>query len=204
MDVNPIDFVSIRGGILIRNGEKPAAISTNDPSDLYRALGYGYPKFFKMDTLCKWAWLGAEALLRSPDGEWLFDGRDKQKIAVVIATKDGCLEVDQRYQDSMKDIPSPALFVYTLPNIMLGEICIRHGFTGEQLCQVQDTFDAEALLFWARELTASGNTTHCLFGWADAVSDHHHVSLFWADVEALKRLDIEQLQTVHNKPVFRQ
>ncbi len=190
-------YVRIRHGQLWRNGSELAGTGSSDPADLYRALGCGYPKFFKMDRLCKWAWLGAEALLREHDGTYLYDGFDKRNIAVVIATRDGCLEVDHRYAETMQTIPSPSLFVYTLPNIALGEICIRHGFTGEQLCQVQDAFDAEAILFWVRDLLIHRGTTHCLFGWANAVGEAHELTFFWADAMNMKSLSARQLQSIH-------
>lgn len=186
-----------------RNGQILAKTGNSDPADMYRALRCSYAKFFKMDKLCKWAWLGAEALVKDTAGNWLYEGLDKRNIAVVIATKDGCLEVDHRYADSMQDIPSPALFVYTLPNIMLGEICIRHGFTGEQLCEVQDEFDVDNMLFWVHDLLTQRGASHCLFGWADAAGDQHQVTLFWANLKALQNLTAAQLQSVHNKPLLR-
>ncbi len=193
---NGLQHVRIVGGTLLRNGVQLAATGTTEPADMYRALGCSYAKFFKMDSLCKWAWLGAEALLRQGES-WLYDGLDKQHIAVVIATRDGCLETDHRYAETMQTIPSPAVFVYTLPNIALGEICIRHGFTGEQLCEVADDFDAEALLFWVRDLLEHRGANHCLFGWADAVGAHHDVSLFWADRQSIESLSVQQLQALH-------
>jgi hypothetical protein len=197
----PIHYVRIRGGRLTRNGQVLAETEHSDPAELYRQLGFNYPKFFKMDSLCKWAWLGAEALLNGESGTPLYEGADKRNIALVIATRDGCLEVDQRYQETMQNIASPALFVYTLPNIMLGEICIRHGFTGEQLCEVQDGFDAESLLYWVHDLIEHRGATHCLFGWVDVVGQNHDVSLFWMDANSLGTVASDQLQTVHNKPL---
>lgn len=200
-EISRLDYVRIQAGNLIRNGIELAATESNDPAVLYRTLGYEYPKFFKMDRLCKWAWLGAEALFRKEDGTYLYDGLDRSEIALVLATRDGCLETDQRYADSMKGIPSPALFVYTLPNIMLGEICIRHRFTGEQLCLVQEGFDMNELLHAVKGIFERGAASHCLFGWVDAVGEHHDVSLFWAGREALKDCSPEQLQAVHNKGI---
>src|SRR6185295_11422822 len=192
------DYITIRNSILTRNGQQLASIPSADAAEMYHRLCCAYPKFFKMDTLCKWAWLGAETLLRDQSGGYLYDGLDKSSIAVIIATRDGCIEVDHRFQESMRTIPSPALFVYTLPNIMLGEICIRHGFTGEQLCLVQEEFDPESLLFWARDLVTNRGCSHCLFGWADA-GNNHEISFFWTDAETLQELTPAQLQFIHNK-----
>lgn len=131
-----------------------------------------------MDLLCKWAWLGAESLMREGD-KFMYEGIDKNKVAVVLTTSHGCLDVDKKYQQSVQSIPSPALFVYTLSNIMLGEICIRHGFKGEQACMINDIFDSTELYFWVNDLLQNREMEACLCGWVDAVNDQHDVSMFW-------------------------
>lgn len=148
-------------------------------------MGAAYPKFFKMDALCKWAWIAAEALLRTDSG-LRYDGFDKSRIAVVLATANGCIDTDRRYAETMAEIPSPAVFVYTLPNIMHGEICIRHGFGGEQLCLVQDGFDAEELRFWFDDLMRRGTTDACLAGYVDVVDGAANVQMFWIEKNVQK------------------
>ena len=170
--------LSINDGLVQLNNVSILNLQTQSPEDIYRALGCAYPKFFKMDLLCKWAWLGAEAILKQAD-QYLYQDEDKDNIAVVLATRNGCITVDKKYQDSIKNIASPALFVYTLPNIMLGEICIRHGFKGEQLCLVQDSFNKDELSFWVNDLLKNKGMKHCLFGWVDATEEQHEVTLFW-------------------------
>lgn len=153
-------------------------VPAQEPQELYRAMQYSYMKFFKMDLLCKWAWLGAEALLKKDDGH-LYDGIDKNKIAVVLQTAHGCIDVDKKYLATIQDIPSPALFVYTLPNIMLGEICIRHGFKGEQLCTVSNEFDIKELHFWVSDLLNKRGMEVCLCGWVDVYNESKDICLFW-------------------------
>lgn len=172
-------WVHIKGDTILKDGSPIASLKAgDDPADAYRHLHFAYPKFFKMDLLCKWAWLAAESLLDKGDG-FLYDGMDKNKIALVIATAHGCLEVDKKYSETIATIPSPALFVYTLPNVMLGEICIRHGFKGEQACMVQDSFDVDEVLFWTKDLMDRHNMDACLCGWADATGNRHDVCFFW-------------------------
>lgn len=197
-------FLRINNGVATRNGVPLLHLPKADPEELYRALQGGYPKFFKMDVLSKCAWLGAEALLREGDA-LLYEGMDKNKIAVVLATKNGCLQTDKRYAETLTTIPSPALFVYTLPNIMLGEICIRHGFKGEQLCLVQPAFHAEELHFWAHDLLTNRGMDACLTGWADATDDYHDICLFWitrqqATDPGWMQSVYEQTITAHNPP----
>lgn len=158
--------------------KKPLAIDTSSPEAAYRSLPGNYPKFFKMDILSKWAWLGAEVLLKEGEG-FLYEGKDKEKIAVVLATRHGCLDVDKRYQETVSEIPSPALFVYTLSNIMLGEICIRHGFKGEQTCLVQDSPDPAEIYFWVKDLLEHREMDACLCGWVDAYDHHASLNMFW-------------------------
>ncbi len=173
------DWCIIRNGEMLRNNAAPIHLKDGTPQETYGLLNAPYPKFFKMDILSKWVWNGAEYLLRNPDGSFAYEGIEKTKIAVVLMTKNGSLDVDKKFQKSLETIPSPALFVYTLPNIMLGEICIRHGFQGAQSCLVSDSFDAEELVFYTSDLMIHRGMEACLCGWVDAVADATDVRLFW-------------------------
>jgi len=168
-------WVIMNNGVIARDNALLAGTDTSSPEQLYKDLQYNYPKFFKMDKLCKWAWLGAEYLLT---GIPSLESTDKNKVAVVLATAHGCLDVDKKYSETIA-VPSPALFVYTLPNIMLGEICIRHGFKGEQLCMASEAFDAEELCFIVGNLLQNTGMEACLCGWVDVAGDQHDTCLFW-------------------------
>jgi hypothetical protein len=168
-------WVVLSGDVMLRNNVA-SDIVRNTPEDVYRGLACSYPKFFKMDKLCKWAFVASEYLFAKNDE--LYKDIDKNNIAIALTTSHGCLDVDKRYLETI-DMPSPALFVYTLPNIMLGEISIRRGFKGEQLCMVSEQFDADELYFAVERLLNSGGMDACLCGWADATGDSHDVVLFW-------------------------
>ena len=184
---------AVKDGQPILSAEEYASIS--EPQDLYRKTGLSYMKFFKMDLLCKWAWLGAELLLQDND----VDKLDKAKVAVVMMTEYGCLDVDKKYEESRSDIPSPALFVYTLPNIMLGEICIKHGFKGEQLCTVSEGFDITEMNFWVNDLLENKGMDACLCGWADAYDEHKDICLFWITKENKgQEFTTENLTAIYN------
>lgn len=173
-------FVHLDNKALVKDG-KPSltgALPVYTAEEVYRIMQYNYPKFFKMDLLCKWAWLGAEALLDNGNG-YLYDGIDKTKIGVVLSTASGCLDVDRKYLETTNSIASPGLFVYTLPNIMLGEICIRHGFKGEQSCMISGSFNTEETFFWVNDLLQNRGMEACLCGWVEATGDKHDVCLFW-------------------------
>lgn len=172
--------------------------SIKEPQELYRLLSLNYMKFFKMDLLCKWAWLGAEALLNQHKKP-LHNDVDKSKVAVVFMTSYGCIDVDKKYKATISDIPSPALFVYTLPNIMLGEICIRHGFKGEQLCLVDENFNAEELYFWVSDLLNNRGMDACICGWANAYDEHRDICMFWVTKGNEQQFSEEKLNELYYK-----
>ena len=96
----------------------------------YRALADPNMKFSKMDDLCKLAYVASCELLSGhrPDCP-------AERIGVVMANRSASLDSDRRHQ-AIIDAgdgcgASPAVFVYTLPNIMLGQVAIKHGLKGE-------------------------------------------------------------------------
>ena len=167
--------VQLNNGAVVHNNIALPDKQLFTVEDLYRSQKWSYPKFFKMDSLCKWAWVGAELLL---DGGLVYKDSDKNKIGIVLSTSQGCLEVDKRYFDTI-DVPSPALFVYTLPNIMLGEICIRHGFKGAQLCTVTEKFDVQEMQFAVESILHHQGMEACLCGWVNVSEHEHDIQLFW-------------------------
>lgn len=183
MELNYINgFIQWQDGNIRLNNEIILSLEAPDthkqPQVVYEKLGINYPKFFKMDLLSKAAFLGAELLLRNVDNIQQYD---KEHIATVITTSYGCIDVDKRYEESRQSFASPALFVYTLPNIMLGEICIRNGFKGEQVCNVSESEDAAFLDFYVNDLLNNRNMEACLCGFADATEDGITITLRWVD-----------------------
>lgn len=113
-----------------------ASVSLDASCDLvaeYRALGVAYPKFFKMDTLSRLGFVAVEILLSAHPS--LRESMDPEHTALILANRSASLANDCDYEATISDpanyFPSPALFVYTLPNIVTGELAIRHGLFGE-------------------------------------------------------------------------
>jgi len=106
---------------------------------IYRFLQLSYPKFFKMDLLSKTGFLAVEALYK--DSIRIVDTPD-YSTAVFMTCKSSSLETDENFQFTLANdnIPSPSLFVYTLPNILLGELCIRHKLFSENTCFVSENY----------------------------------------------------------------
>src|SRR4029078_5462829 len=123
---------SLSKGIVRKNEEvlfKNEVVSRADfLMSVYKRFGIDYPKFYKMDNLSKLGFLATEILL---NGNFDRNNYTANEVGIVFANANASLDADLNYWQSVKNIPSPALFVYTLPNIVIGEICIRNGFKGE-------------------------------------------------------------------------
>ena len=154
------------------NGETVAERSAGQDTrgflgTIYRSLQTDYPKFFKMDLLSKAGFLAAELLLKDvPEAE-------KEQMGVVLANRSSSLETDCQFQQTIGEeyFPSPAVFVYTLPNIVIGEICIRHKITGENCFFVAPEFDGEFLCGYIRGMFTDSGTESVLAGWVECGAD---------------------------------
>lgn len=146
--------------------------------EAYKHFELDYPKFHKMDRLCKLAFVTASILL----GKNGFDGYNPEEIGVVIANANSTLHTDSKHAESIQDkenyFPSPAVFVYTLPNIMVGEICIRYNIKGESVFFVSTNFDQDFLIKYSEEMLVDGIAKTCLTGWVDYTEEDYHAILF--------------------------
>ena len=136
-----------------------------DLTALYRTIAGDYPKFFKMETACKLGFLLAEQLA---DTERFVPREDR---AVLMFSTHGCLCNDRHYEDTVQDFPSPALFVYTLPNIITGEIAIRNKYEGETSAYVLDRFDPVQFRTLVEQAFQDEVTASALCGWVDCRAD---------------------------------
>lgn len=136
-------YVRISNGEIKLNDELIFS-STINSLDLiqgaYKHLAISYPKFYKMDLMSKAGFLSAELLLKSSISEI-----DAFKKGILLQNSSSSLLTDKNYQETLETIPSPALFVYTLPNIVMGEIAIRNGFKGENTFLVSEKMNAKQL-----------------------------------------------------------
>jgi hypothetical protein len=150
----------------------------------YQHFGGAYPKFYKMDQLSKLGWLAAEGLLSEGFRGGEYPAAD---VAVVLSNANASLDTDRRYVSTIADIPSPALFVYTLPNIVIGEICIRNTFKGENAFFVFDSFDASFIAGYVQDLFEQRRARACICGWVETLGEEYMAALFLVeqDVDGL-------------------
>lgn len=141
---------------------------------IYQQLKIDYPKFYKMDTLSKLGFLASEVLLRD---ENIQEFRQNQ-TGIVLTNTNSSLDTDEKYFQSIKEIASPALFVYTLPNIVMGEISIRNKFKGENSFFVFKEFNAKFLEQYVGEFFNNNIVQLCICGWVDVLAENYKAVLF--------------------------
>jgi hypothetical protein len=137
-------------------------------TDIYSKFSIDYPKFHKMDNLSKLGFLSVELLLRDKDPGLKYKGNE---IGIVFMNSASSLDTDRHHQDTLSDkehyFPSPSVFVYTLPNVVIGEICIRHKFFGEGNFFVSEKFNAGLICGYIAELFDSDAVQCCIAGWVE-------------------------------------
>jgi hypothetical protein len=162
------------------------------------SLSIAYPKYYKMDRLSKLGFLAAEILIRGSD---LMQHYRSGQVALVLSNAHASLDTDIRYFESTKTMASPALFVYTLTNIVVGEICIRHSIKGENAFFVAPAFDAVQLCEYVTCVMLSEKTQACIAGWVDVMGEQHDVFLYLVENRSNKRTGLEhtaeQLQKLY-------
>jgi len=154
---------------------------------VYQHFQLNYPKFYKMDNLSKLGWLASEVLLKDSVQK---DQYQPEEVGLVLANRNSSLDNDIKYFESAKEIASPSLFVYTLPNIVIGEICIRNNFKGEHSFYIQDTFDADFIAGQVDYLLDNNVLKVCICGWVDVLGQDYKAALYL----------VEKNQTDKSKP----
>lgn len=200
-------YCIIRNHTIIIDGKILFNAQTQDLNDFlleaYAFLKISYPKFYKMDNLAKLGFLAAEVLLTE---RHLAKDYSPEGIALVLSNAHSSLDTDLRYHETSKTLASPALFVYTLPNIVAGEICIRHKIKGENAFFISPKFDPELLSDYASMIlhpmpdTQSPMPNVCIAGWVDLMVGHHDVFLYLLEKNkpALLPHSAKQLQELYS------
>lgn len=168
--MNILAYIRITPSETVLNGK---VISNSNISGIYREFIGDYPKFFKMDSLCKLGFVAAELVLRELTTE------QKENASIILFNRNGSLITDRNYQKTIADdnyFPSPALFVYTLANIVTGEIAIRHKIYGESSFYVLPHQDEEMMEDVVNNAYQTSNPSFILTGWVDYDDDENYLA----------------------------
>lgn len=164
----------------------------------YKFLKVKYPKFYKMDALSKLAFLAAEVLLGSPLSEV-----KNQDVALLFSSRSGSLDTDIKHQNSISDVdnyyPSPAVFVYTLSNICLGEVSIRHGLQSEHSFFISEEYPSDLLFASTEYLLQTDAATKVVCGWIELVGEDYECMLYVIEKEGDITHTKDNINLIFNK-----
>ena len=157
------------------DGKAQSATATGKAllTELYRTYVGDYPKFHKMDGLSKLGFLASELLMKCEEDE---QPTENEQRAVILFNHSSSIDTDQHYLASIQPdnyFPSPALFVYTLPNIVTGEIAIRHHLHGETSFYSLASRNEELMAKIQQATLSDTATTSMITGWIDYEDEAH-------------------------------
>jgi len=194
MEYKITGYVHIRDQHIFLDGREIFSSNVSkDPGDFlkqaYSDLQISYPKFHKMDVLCKLGIVGTEVLFRnhqiSPD------------TALVFSNASSSLETDKDHRKEMNGIVSPSIFVYTLPNIVLGEISIKHKLQSENVFFVSEKFNAALIKDYTTVLLENSNVPAVVCGWIEWKNAEYDVFLCLVSPEGKINFNRENLEELY-------
>jgi len=151
---------------------------------LYKQYVNDYPKYYKMDPLSRLGFVAAELLLKA-EGEQAAEARTDR--AVILFNHTSSILADRQYEASIQDkdhyFPSPAAFVYTLPNMVTGEVAIRHQYRGETSFYILRQHDEQQIRQIISASFSDPATRSIISGWLDYQDDDD----FTADLFIIER-----------------
>ena len=140
-------------------------------TSLYKQMIGNYPKFYKMDGLSRLGFVASEILLNAEKEE-----TDEER-AIIFFNHSSSIASDRNYKESIKDkdnyFPSPSIFVYTLPNIVTGEIAIRNHFHGETSFFILPDKDERMMEEILQASCRDAQSKSFLTGWIDYEDERH-------------------------------
>lgn len=137
-------------------------------TDLYKEHIDDYPKFYKMDLLSKLVFTATELLTRHERE------RDLSDCAIILFNRTSSIVSDIRHLACINGregfFPSPSVFLYTLPNIAVGEVAIRRGIKGESSLYIINQKDKTMIDSIIQATIMDRKASAVIYGWADCCS----------------------------------
>lgn len=160
---------------------------------LYKQKIGDYPKYYKMDALCRLGFVASELLLQAEQKQRTahetapYPADDSR--AIVLFNHSSSIYSDKKYLETIRDqdnyYPSPSVFVYTLPNIVTGEVAIRNGYHGETSFYILPDKDERQMQEVLATTCLDPKTKSVLAGWIDYQdADHFDADLYIAEKTA--------------------
>lgn len=162
------------GRLVVDGVEQPTFDSL---TTLYKRVMGDYPKYYKMDLLARLALVATEVLLQAEGGNRFVPRHDR---AVVFFNRTSSVIADRDYLASIDGdegyYPSPGAFVYTLPNLAVGEVAMRNHYHGETSFYILPQRDDALIAQVAHAAHSAPGTTSLITGWLDYPADGNYIA----------------------------
>lgn len=138
-------------------------------------------RFFKMDLYSRLAYVGTSLLTKDA-----LDASDPEDRAMVIFTQNGSVLADRKHLSTFANpdefFPSPAVFINTLPNVVLGEIAVKNTIKGETTLVILPARDEKAMQRIIDATVSATRPSVLICGWVDCDAEDS----FIADIKLLR------------------
>ena len=142
--------------------------------EAFKKLADENQKFYKMDNLCKLGYVACGYLLNNMEF-------DPEEMGIVMMNSVGSLDTDLDHERIISEqsdaMASPSVFVYTLPNVVVGEICIRYKIKGENTFFINEGHESEKTMKYIEKTMERANLHYCITGWCELLGDRYRVNL---------------------------
>ena len=170
-EIRTLSEVKITPTSLIVDGniEDVASTGKNLLTEIYKSHVGDYPKFHKMDVFTKLAFLAADIVTKR-----VVDEHDENR-AVILFNSSSSIVADRKhiatFDKEGEFYPSPSVFLYTLPNIVTGEISIKHGYKGETSLYILNDYNEKIINSIVESTFAQSSVKTMITGGVDCKSE---------------------------------
>ncbi|MBP6641937.1 MAG: hypothetical protein KA186_02535 [Flavobacteriales bacterium] len=170
----------------------------HDLTKAWTAMEVELPRFVRMDRSSKLVSIAAAPFFAA-DGA--LSKYPKDRIGMVIMGTHGSMDTDQRYLDQLEaeNHASPGLFVYTLPNIAMGELSIQHGLHGSGLCLLSDAPDIPQLHDACDILLHDHDMEAVICGWSNIFAGSAEATFMVVTAGKEGNWDNDELERIFNE-----
>jgi 3-oxoacyl-(acyl-carrier-protein) synthase len=148
----------------------------------YKTVGTDDRKFYKMDDLSKLGYIAAACLFAGMNEASLCEPQEK---GIVLSNASSSLDSDRKHLHEINTLgnreASPAIFVYTLPNVMMGELCIRYKIQGENTFFITPHYEEDLIRRYAELAMERQQLRACLIGWCELVGNEYKAIFKWLE-----------------------
>ena len=147
-------------------------------TEIYKTCLDDNPKFYKMDLFSRVAYLASALLLR--------EEKEVEEMPFILFNRSSSVLADRHHLRSCNGpegfFPSPSVFVYTLPNVVMGDLAVHYGLKGETTLLILPEKDEALMERITGSVFTQTGARMMLTGWADAADE----TCFEADMKIIQ------------------